>query len=50
LNVSAVLVDDIDGAEAALLRLDGSDVIGIDIETAPPDAYPEPVRLRAVFV
>ena len=47
LGVAAVLVDDIAGAEAAMADLDGDELIGIDIETAPPDARPEPVRLNA---
>ena len=46
LGVAAVLVDDIAGAEAAMADLDGEDLVGIDVETAPCNARPEPVRLN----
>src|SRR4051794_35813870 len=46
LGVAVVLVEDIPGADAAMAELDGADPIGIDIETAPPDARPAPVRLN----
>src|SRR4051794_33932097 len=47
LGVAAVLVEDIAGADAAMAELDGVPLLGIDIETAPPDARPAPVRLNA---
>src|SRR4051812_7818068 len=46
LGVEAVLVEDIAIADAAMVELSGADPIGIDIETSPPDARPEPVRLN----
>jgi hypothetical protein len=46
LNVSPILVTDTAGAAAAMRDLgDGTDIIGLDFETGPPDARPEPVRI-----
>ena len=42
----AELITDIAGADAAMAELDGSAAIGIDIETASPDARPEAVRIN----
>jgi hypothetical protein len=46
LGVEPVLNEDIAGADAAMAELSGADPIGIDIETSPPNARPEPVRIN----
>ncbi len=47
LEVEAVLVENIAGADAAMAELTCVDMIGIDVETSPPDARPAPVRINA---
>ena len=47
LGVSAVLIEDIASAKAAMDDLSDSEIIGIDIETSPPNARPDPVRINA---
>jgi DNA polymerase I-like protein with 3'-5' exonuclease and polymerase domains len=46
LRVEAVLVTDRTGADAAMQELTGLDPIAIDIETAPPDDRPAPIRIN----
>src|SRR4051812_27584166 len=47
LGVSPVLVTDLAGADAVMAELTGADPIGLDIETAPPNARPAPIRINA---
>jgi DNA polymerase-1 len=47
LQVLPILVTDAAGATAAMGALAGADPIGLDLETAPPGARPEPVMINS---
>jgi DNA polymerase I-like protein with 3'-5' exonuclease and polymerase domains len=47
LRVTANLVTDSAAADAAMRALDGVGILGLDFETGPPDAWPEPVKINS---
>jgi DNA polymerase I-like protein with 3'-5' exonuclease and polymerase domains len=47
LGVEPVLVDELNGAKAAMDELTNCDLIGLDIETGSPDMRPPPIRINS---